>query len=336
LNHRGTETPRLHRAIHGDGQHKIENRNSKIQNPKSKIEGWVFNIQRFSLHDGPGIRTTVFLKGCPLRCPWCHNPEGLESRPQIRLAPALCARCGRCVAVCARGGHEVTPEGHELRLEDCARCGECVEVCPAGALEMVGSRMTAAEVMEVVRRDIPFYETSGGGMTLSGGEPLAQFAFAGELLRRAKAEGLRTAIETSAFAPWERLAALAPLLDLWLVDLKHTDDARHRELTGVSNERILSNIRRMADAGWPLLLRVPWIPQRNAEPAFLDGLLSFLSSLPAAPPVELMLYHRLGSGKWNALGGEAAMPDDIPAARPEGAEPWAESLRAAGFHVTIR
>jgi len=299
------------------------------------MHGWVFNIQRFSLHDGPGIRTTVFLKGCPLRCAWCHNPEGLESGPQIRLTLNLCTRCGRCAAVCEHGGHEVTAETHRLRLADCVRCGRCAEACLIGALEMVGKRMSAEDVLAVVRRDVPFYEQSGGGMTLSGGEPLVQFAFSRALLRAAKAEGMHTAIETSALAPWPRLTALAPLLDLWLVDLKHTDPTRHRALTGAPNRRILSNIRRMTDAGWPLILRVPWVPQRNAEPGLLDGLLAFLRSLPNPPPVEFMPYHRLGLGKWAALGGESTMPGDIPAADRAEIEPWAERLRGAGIDVKL-
>jgi pyruvate formate lyase activating enzyme len=299
------------------------------------ISGAVFNIQRSSLHDGPGIRTTVFLKGCPLRCQWCHNPEGLTAEPQVRLTLNLCSKCGRCTVACEHGGHEVSPDGHLLHLADCIRCGRCVKACVVGALEIVGKQMTVEDVLGVVRRDQPFYEQSGGGMTLSGGEPLAQFPFSQALLQAAKAEGMHTAIETTALAPWPRLVALAPLIDTWLVDLKHTDDARHRVLTGVPNRRILANIRRMVEAGWPVTLRIPWVPQRNAEDAFLNGLLDFLKSLPTMPPVEFMPYHRLGQGKWTSLGGDATMPDDIPAANREEIEPWAERLRACGVDVKI-
>jgi pyruvate formate lyase activating enzyme len=299
------------------------------------MRGWVFNIQRFSLHDGPGIRTTVFLKGCPLRCAWCHNPEGLEAGTQVRLTLNLCTRCGRCAAACEHGGHEVTAETHRLRLDDCVRCGRCADACLIGALEMVGSRMSAEDVLSVVRRDVPFYEQSGGGMTLSGGEPLAQFAFSRALLAAAKSEGMHTAIETSVAAPWPRLASLAPLLDLWLVDLKHIDSARHRALTGVPNRRILANIRRMVGEGWPLILRIPWVPRHNAEPAFLESLLAFLHSLDARPPVEFMPYHRLGLGKWAALGGESLMSEEIPAAERADIEPWAERLRETGIDVKI-
>ncbi len=298
-------------------------------------DGWVFNIQRFSLHDGPGIRTTVFVKGCPLSCVWCHNPEGLVSTPQVRLTTNLCVHCGRCVAVCAPGGHAVDAEAHTLRLEDCTRCGACVTACPAGALEMVGRSMSVEDVLAVVRRDIPFYDTSGGGMTISGGEPLAQFDFTHALLTAAKAEGLRTAMESALLTPWERLQALAPLLDTWLVDLKHTDDARHRTLTGVPNTLILANLRRMIEAGWPLTVRIPWVPTLNAEPAFLDGLLSFLPAFPTPPPVEFMPYHRLGLSKWPALGGTSRIDAEIPAADRAEIEPWAACLREAGITVKI-
>jgi len=299
------------------------------------IDGWVFNIQRFSLHDGPGIRTTVFLKGCPLRCQWCHNPEGLTAQPQIRLTANLCTRCGRCVAACEQGGHAVTAEAHLLHLEPCTRCGRCVDACLIGALEMVGKRMTVEDVLAVVRRDIPFYEQSGGGMTLSGGEPLAQFAFSKALLEAARTEGMHTAIETSALTAWEKLAELAPLVDLFLVDLKHTDDACHRQLTGVSNAQILDNIRRMAERDWPMLLRIPWVPTRNAEESFLTGLRAFLTALPHSPTVEFMPYHRLGIGKWSGLGGESTMPAELPAAKAEDIAPWAEALRADGVTVKV-
>lgn len=295
--------------------------------------GWIFNIQRFSLHDGPGIRTTVFLKGCPLRCQWCHNPEGQQRRPQIRLAINLCARCRRCAQACEHEVHRVTPDAHTLNPANCLLCGKCVEACPAGALEMVGRRMSVAEVLAAVRRDIPFYDHCGG-MTLSGGEPLAQLAFSRTLLQQAKAEDIHTVLDTSAFAPWRHLEALAPLVDLFLVDVKHTDDARHRALTGVSNRRILANIRRMVQAGFPLVLRIPWVPTLNADDDFLRGFQSFLASLATVPPVEFIPYHPLGASKRASLG-ESSAPEEIPSVSNEQIEPLAAILRAMGVSANV-
>ena len=236
---------------------------------------------------------------------------------------------------CPHGVHVLADGRHQLNISSCIQCGQCVDACYAGALEMVGREMSVDEVMAVVRRDIPFYEQSGGGMTLSGGEPLAQFAFTRALLEAAKREGIASAIETTALASWQRIAMLQSLVELWLVDLKHTDSARHRALCGQGNGRILDNIRRLVNTGWPLLLRVPWVPGLNADGVFLDGLLDFLTAFPIAPRLELMPYHRLGQSKWDALGAPSPMPDDIPAATTEDLEPWAVRLRERGIAVTV-
>ena len=297
--------------------------------------GYVFDIQRFSLHDGPGIRTTVFLKGCPLHCRWCHNPEGIDPRPQLRVLHSVCTRCGCCLPACPQGCHALEGEERRFNAEHCTRCGRCIEACPMRALEMVGKLMTSEEVIAVVRRDIPFYQQSGGGMTLSGGEPMAQPRFTHELLRLARTEGISTALETSACAPWPVLEEILDEVDLFLVDLKHTDSAHHRQLTGMPNEEILSNIRRLIVSGQPLTLRIPWVPTENADPTFLDNLLAFLGELPTPPPLQFMLFHRLGIGKWHDLGGISPISKDIPAATEEDVAPWASRLRAAGYEVKV-
>ena len=265
--------------------------------------GLVFDIQRCSLHDGPGIRTTVFLKGCPLRCKWCHNPESLDPMPEISLTPTLCIGCGRCVQVCPRQAHRFTEDNEHLIDRDrCVRCGRCADECPAGALEMVGKEMSADEVLDEVRRDKVFYDESGGGMTLSGGEVLAQSAFGAELLRRAKAEGFHTAIETSGHAPWERLERLLPHVDLILYDLKFADSDRHREFTGVPNETIRDNLRRVCSQPRDVEVRVPMITGYNTDDGNIDAIGRFLSSLPHPPRMHLLKYNVLAPGKYARVG----------------------------------
>lgn len=298
------------------------------------IAGSVFDIQRFSLHDGPGIRTTVFLKGCPLRCNWCHNPEGWERAPQLRLAVNSCTRCGHCSNMCLNDAHQVTPTEHRFYLDRCIRCGRCIDACPVLALEWVGKQMDVDAVMAVVRRDQPFYHTSGGGMTLSGGEPLAQTHFALALLQAAHSEGISTAIETTACASWEILTLIQPYVDLFLVDIKHINPERHRELTGIDNVLILDNITHMIEEGWPIILRIPWVPSQNAEQGFLDGLISFLSAFATPPEVNFLLYHRLDRSKWQGLGGDSPMPD-VAAALEEEVAPWISRLAEIGVDATV-
>ena len=266
------------------------------------VQGTIFDIKRFAVHDGPGIRTTVFLKGCPLHCLWCHNPEGISRQLQLIFTPQRCIGCGNCLEVCPQKVHQLVDGQHLIQWERCQACGTCVEGCYAGALELAGREVTVEEVMEEVMRDRAFYEASGGGMTLSGGEPLAQYHFTQALLQAARAEGVHTALDTSGFAPWGQLEALLPDVDLVLYDLKHMDSERHVALTGVPNEGILDNLRRLDGAGQRIWVRIPLIPGYNDEEPNYHALGQFLSGLRHIERIEILRYHRLAESKYERLG----------------------------------
>lgn len=263
----------------------------------------VSNIQRFCIHDGPGIRTTVFLKGCPLRCAWCANPETQNAAPELLLKSAGCTRCGVCAAACPAHALTVEEDGVSVNRNACALCGECVRVCPNLLPVIDGVEMTAEEVMKIVTRDQPFYEASGGGVTLSGGEPLAQPAFSRELLLQAKRAGLSTCIETALFAPFSTIRELLPLLDHIYFDYKHNDTQKHRRFTGVGNELIQENILRLLVLRPDALARIPIIPGFNDSPEDVDALCNSLHTL-GIREVQLMRYHNLAAPKYHALGRE--------------------------------
>lgn len=273
--------------------------------------GLVFDLQRASVHDGPGIRTTVFLKGCPLRCAWCHNPESQRGAPELSYDPDRCLACGRCVAACPGGRHGVGADGHRFARAGCTACGGCADVCPALALERVGRPLTVAEVMAEVRQDLGFYRDSGGGLTLSGGEPLAQPAFAAELLAAAAAEGIHTAIETCAYAPWSAIAEVLPHCRLFLVDLK-AEAARHRELTGVPLEPIRDNLRRLHDTGATIWLRLPLVPGLTDSAERWTEAAGLCAELPRLARIQIIPYHPLGRGKRQRLGVPEARPAETP------------------------
>lgn len=262
----------------------------------------VFNIQKFSLHDGPGIRTTVFLKGCPLSCAWCHNPESISAGPEYIVAENRCIACGACRQAC-RFGEAITGTGAlPARNDDCDFCGDCVEACPAGARQLVGRRMTVADVVAEVVKDRVFFEESGGGVTISGGEPLLQLRFLGALLPVLREQGLHVALDTSGFGRTEDVLALAQLADLVLYDIKAFDDQRHIELTGVSNRCILENLTAM-DAVHPhIWIRVPIVPGFTDDPEQLGQIAEFVASLQHVERVNLLPYHRAAGQKYERLG----------------------------------
>jgi len=266
------------------------------------VEGIITQIQRFSVHDGPGIRTTVFLKGCNLRCFWCHNPETQNPQTELQLFLDQCIGCGACFEVCPNDAH-VLENGHrEFHRELCVGCGKCAEECYAEALVLVGERMTAEEVVEEVLRDRSFYETSGGGVTLSGGEPLLQYDFSYEILERCQREDVHTAIETAANFPWERIASILPVTDLVMMDIKLMDSDLHRECTGVGNERILANANRLGRVGKPLIVRTPVIPGVNDTEEQVAAIAAFVSELPNLLYYELLPFHPMGRDKYESLG----------------------------------
>lgn len=281
----------------------------------SAITGMIFDIRRYSIHDGPGIRTAVFLKGCPLECRWCHNPEGRAAAPELILRVSRCFHCGDCLPVCPNAALSRRERQILIDRSRCDVCGSCADYCPSEALQVVGREMTVAQVLEEIERDRPFYEQSGGGVTFTGGEPLAQPDFLRALLQACRTRGLHTALDTCGYAPWAVLDEIRPLVDLFLYDLKLMDDARHQEWTGVSNAEILANLRRLSEAGQEILVRLPLVPGVNDGEENLRQTGAFLASLPTVPAVELLAYHHIAEAKYAGLGREYGL--DI---RPPDAE----------------
>lgn len=277
------------------------------------MNGLVFNIQRFSLHDGPGIRTTVFLKGCPLHCYWCHNPEGIRLSPELQVFPQKCIGCGECIRVCKQHAHQIIENEKRFLRDRCIASGACVEVCYAGALELSGHRMSVDEVMSEIEQDQIYYDSSGGGVTLSGGEPLMQKEFSLQLLKRCREQDIHTALETCAFAPAEQLKALLSYTDLVMMDIKHMDSDLHKKATGAENQRILENARMLANTDIPVWFRIPVIPGFNDSVRAIADIAAFVNTLqnerkksntPAEIRLELLPFHQMAGDKYKSLDME--------------------------------
>lgn len=264
--------------------------------------GLVFDIQRFSLNDGPGIRTTVFLKGCLLHCDWCHNPESQSFRPQLMFNSDKCMDCFECVKACPNGVHQSVHGKHVIQFEQCNLTGECVEACPQQALKISGEQKNVEEIMRIVLKDKEYYLNTGGGLTISGGEPMAQFEFTKALLTAAKREGLHTSLDTCGIASTEKFKELIPLTDLFLYDYKLTDDSEHKRFTGAGNRQVLENLDFLMKSGAGVILRCPIIPGINDNEEHLEGIAELVRKYPGLKSVEILPYHTMGRSKFNAAG----------------------------------
>ena len=268
------------------------------------MTGTVFNVQRYCTNDGLGIRTTVFLKGCPLDCIWCHNPESKSARPQILFDAERCLACGACAAVCPKGLHGMERGRHSFCREGCTACGSCARVC-SGALELVGETKSVEDILAVVLRDKPFYGEEGG-LTVSGGEPFAQPAFLLSLLAAVKAQGVGTAVETSGFAAERDVRASLPLVDWYLYDCKETDAALHGKWTGVDNDKILANLAILEEADAQVVLRCPIIPGCNDREDHFNALGEMSRRFSCIRRIEILPYHPLGVKKSREVGQESS------------------------------
>lgn len=298
-----------------------------------KAKGVVFDIQRFSLNDGPGIRTIVFLKGCPLSCRWCSNPESQQMRPTLMYDPQSCIHCGTCIEACKQGALSAENPGL-VDHDKCVGCGECASVCPAGALTIKGKETTVEAVIRELKKDEITYNTSGGGVTLSGGEPLVQWKFATELLKACKSQGWHTAIETTGYGSEEAVESVFPFIDQVLLDCKSTNDEVHKANTGVTGELIRKNAGRIAQIA-PTIIRVPTIPGVNATEEDFEDICSFVKTLGSVDTIHILPYHNMGMNKYKMMGEDYRMSEEIQPLEDSDVFPFRDIVEKNGFKCRI-
>ncbi|WIV12165.1 glycyl-radical enzyme activating protein [Proteiniborus sp. MB09-C3] len=298
------------------------------------IEGRVFNIMKYSIHDGPGIRTTVFLKGCPLSCWWCHNPESQEIKSELLLFPNRCISCKACIEACKQNAIKEVNGMVITSIKECVHCGECAKVCYAEARKMAGKVMTVDEVVSEILKDKDFFQQSKGGVTFSGGEPLMQPRFLIALLKEMKRLEIHTIIDTCGFASKEIMEEVSQLTDLFLYDLKQMDSIKHEKYTGVPNRMILENLELLRDLNKEVIIRIPMIPRINDSKEDLEAFRDFIKTLPNVKMVNLLPYHRIGQEKYNRLGKSYRMLE-VEEPTKEAMDFSADIIRGCGINVKI-
>jgi pyruvate formate lyase activating enzyme len=296
--------------------------------------GIIFDMKRYAIHDGPGIRTTVFFKGCPLVCKWCHNPESWSARPEPGLRIARCIRCGRCKEVCPNHAVTLADDGPVIDTAKCTVCGNCVKTCPSGAREIIGQEVTVEHVLAEIQKDIVFYEQSGGGATFSGGEPLMQPDFLYELTCCCKSSQIHVAVDTTCHADAEVVKKISENTDLFLCDIKHMDSAVHQQFTGVPNELILANLKRLDSAGKKIIIRLAVIPGFNDKPTNIDKTAEFAASLKSIERIDLLPYNSGGREKVERLTVDYAIMKTTQPSDEQMAS-IASRIEGFGFEVNI-